>query len=73
MREVWWSRTGLTLEKARAIFDPQEFADFLTFWRIEAQERNSKAGGSGSMQQDPEAVDAAFAALPRIERPPAAG
>lgn len=66
MREVWWSRTGLTLEKARSLFDPTEFADALTFWRIEAEERNSKSGGG----QDPESVDAAFAQLPRIERPP---
>lgn len=70
MREIWWSRTGLTLERARALYDAQEFADALTFWRIEAQERNSKSGSGGG--QDPEAVDAAFARLPRIERPPMA-
>jgi hypothetical protein len=72
MREVWWSRTGLTLETARSLYDPQEYADALTFWRIEAEEHNSK-GGSGGSSQDPEAVDAAFARLPRIERPPTAG
>jgi hypothetical protein len=72
MREVWWSRTGLTLEKARSLYDPQEYADILTFFSIEAEERNPK-GGSGGAGQDPEAVDAAFARLPRIERPPTAG
>lgn len=69
MREIWWSRTGLTLEAARAAYDPLEFADALTFWRIEAEERGARAGTG----QDPESVDAAFAQLPRIERPPAAG
>lgn len=71
MREIWWSRAGLTLEAARALYDPQEFADILTFCRIEAEERGAKQGGAGR-QQDPEEVDAAFAALPRIERPPMA-
>lgn len=70
MREIWWSRTGLTIERARSLFDPQEYADALTFWSIEAEERNSTGGSSGG--QDPEAVDAAFARLPRIERPPTA-
>jgi hypothetical protein len=70
MREIWWSRTGLTVESARSLYDVQEFADALTFWSIEAEERNSKGSGGG---QDPEAVDAAFARLPRIERPPTAG
>ena len=72
MREVWWSRTGLTLERARASYSEQEFEDALTFWRIEAEERNARSGGSGGSVQDPESVDAAFAALPRIERPPTA-
>ena len=67
MRQVWWSRVGLTLEAARALYDPQEFTDALTFWRIEAQERNSRSGG-GSRAQDPDEVDAAFARLPRIDR-----
>lgn len=71
MREIWWSRLGLTLEAARALYDPLEFADVLTFFRIEAEERKSKGGSSGG-GQDPEAVDAAFARLPRIERPPMA-
>jgi hypothetical protein len=70
MREIWWSRLGLTLEAARALYDPAEFADILTFFRIEARERDSKSGGGGG--QDPKAVDAAFAQLPRIERPPMA-
>lgn len=73
MREIWWSRTGLTLERARALYDLQEFADVLTFFRIEADERNSRSGGPGGAAQDPAAVDAAFAQLPRIERPPTAG
>jgi hypothetical protein len=72
MREIWWSRTGLTLESARALYDPLEFADILTFFRIEAEERKSPSGGEGAAQ-DPDSVDAAFAQLPRIERPPAAG
>lgn len=72
MREIWWSRTGLTLENARALYDPQEFTDVLTFFSIEAEERNSGSGGRGG-GQDPESVDAAFAQLPRIERPPTAG
>ncbi len=71
MRQIWWSRTGLTLERARALYDPQEFDDALTFWRIESEERSSKGGSGGG--QDPDAVDAAFAQLPRIERPPTAG
>lgn len=70
MREIWWSRLGLTLEAARATYDPQEFEDCLTFWRIEAQERNSKSGGSGQSAED---VDAAFAQLPRKKRTPVAG
>jgi len=74
MREIWWSRTGLTLERARALYDPQEFADTLTYFRIEAEERNSRSGGGvNGRQQAPEEVDAAFAQLPRIERPPMAG
>lgn len=73
MRGIWWSRTGLTLEQARALYDPQEFVDCLTFWRIEAEERNSRSGGAGGGGQAPEEVDAAFARLPRIERPPMAG
>lgn len=71
MRTTWWKHVGLTLEQARALYDAQEFADALTYWRIEAEERNSKSGG-GQRSQDPAAVDAAFAQLPRIERPPTA-
>lgn len=71
MRKIWWS-VGLTLEQARVLYDAQEFADVLTFVQVEAEERNSKSGGSGGAQ-DPESVDAAFAQLPRIERPPMAG
>jgi hypothetical protein len=70
MRETWWSRTGLTLEQARRLYSAQEFEDAMRFWRVEAEERNSRSGDGG---QDPEAVDAAFAALPRIERPLTAG
>jgi hypothetical protein len=71
MRELMWSRLGLTLEAARALYDPVEFSDILTFFRIEAEERNSKGSGGGA-RQDPAEVDAAFAQLPRIERPPMA-
>lgn len=73
MRETWWSRTGLILERARRLYSAQEFEDAMRFWRVEAEERNSRSGGAGGGGQDPEAVDAAFAALPRIERPPTAG
>jgi hypothetical protein len=72
MREIWWSRTGLTLESARQLYSVQEFEDAMRFWQVEAEERNSRSGGAGG-GQDPEAADAAFAALPRIERPPMAG
>ena len=72
MREVLWSRLGLTLERARTLYGVQEFADVLTYFRIEADERKSSSGGSGGRQQAPEDVDAAFAQLPRIERPPMA-
>lgn len=72
MREIWWKRTGLTVEKARRLYDVQEFEDAMRFWQVEAEERNSRSNGSGGAQ-DPDAVDAAFAALPRIERPPTAG
>lgn len=72
MRTTWWKHTGLTLEQARALYGAQEFADALTYWRIEAEERNSKSGSGKGPAQDPAAVDAAFAQLPRIERPPMA-
>lgn len=72
MRQIWWKHTGLTLEAARAAYDPQEFTDVLTFFRIEAEERGAKSGGGGG-QQSVEDVDAAFAQLPRKKRAEVAG
>lgn len=59
LRETWWTRTGLTLEQAWALYSPVDFNFANKYWEIEAKIANSQSGSS----QSADVTEAAFQAL----------
>lgn len=59
VREVFFTRLGLTYEAATRVFSTQQIADALTYWRIEGEVRHAQANApSTSGQRD--ATEAAY-------------
>jgi hypothetical protein len=61
-REAWWTRTGLTVEQARALYTHVDFERAMKLWEIDAALSNggSSSGGSAQSVED---TEAAFQAL----------
>lgn len=57
-REAWWTRTGLTVEQARALYTHADFERAMKLWEIEAAIANggNSSSGSGQSAEDTEAA-----------------
>lgn len=60
-REAWWTRTGLTVEQARALYTHADFNRAMKLWEIEAAISNG--GSSSGSVQTVEDTEAAFQRL----------